>query len=484
MSVFDFITNTTGKLKARFQRQSVDAGVVAGQSGNNIYNSSFNVFNFNTEPYSGDYYQNRKLFRDDVFNFCVNELGNLISNSHYNIIGLGAKQEHIDFVQGMFDNLDLAELINDMLLALVYGFSCNEIIYDFDEVQKKIVVRRFVNIPNVSLNNGLDSFIFDKQGEFSAVRQSPSGFSGSDDVIIPFEKVVMFAFRNSGGNILGQPLTMELCDIIQQRQMTLNNLKVFIFRHIMPIVYSRTEMITDQTKSELVHFMQDVLNGKAPALTLGQQDSIEILETQQKVTAFTDSLDVLERTILRKCMMSNYSESKYGNYSTSLISSVDNKKSLNSIVAKLNKVIQKQVVEKVCDINFPDIKPGKYPIFNINEITEQNIEKLIYVLNSASLDLSNGDWYPELVSEAITYYSSINVEPKDIRVLSPEELAALKSGGGGAAGNVGTKQGAPVGSAGLPSATSSKNNTMKSKEGTKARGMSPTSNEIESTAKR
>jgi hypothetical protein len=115
-------------------------------------------------------------------------------------------------------------------------------------------------------------------------------------------------------------------------------------------------------------------------------------------------------------------------------------------------------------------------------------------LNSSPIDLSNGEWYSELVSEAITYYSAINVEPKDIKILSPEEMAALKSGGGGtgaginsgiSVGGGGTpKQGAPQGSAGLPSATASKNAVMKNQgsEGTKARAQSPSTGDIESTA--
>jgi hypothetical protein len=180
-------------------------------------------------------------------------------------------------------------------------------------------------------------------------------------------------------------------------------------------------------------------------------------------------------------MLSNYSESKYGNYSTSLISSVDNKKSINSIIESINRVIQEQVIVPLININFPDVPLEEIPIFNINPITEQNIEKLIYVLNSSPIDLSSGDWYQELVSEAITYYSAINVNPDDIKVLSPEDMAAMKpTGFGGAA----EKQGAPVGSGGLPSPTKSKTNVMNSKEGTKSRGASPTSEEISQVGKR
>ncbi|KAA6368079.1 MAG: hypothetical protein EZS28_036394 [Streblomastix strix] len=237
--------------------------------------------------------------------------------------------------------------------TLVYGFSANEILYKWDDKRKQVMVKGFANIPNATLDNGLNSFVFNSEGDITAVRQSPSGFSSDNDIIIPFDKVIMFTYRDEGGNILGRPLSEELNNVIQQRQMLLDNLRVFINRHINPIITSHSEMVTPETRSQLSEFMRDVLEGRFPALTMGEKDKLSLLETKNKADGFLATEEVYSRIILRICKLSQQAESKYGNYSA-----------------------------KEIDV---------FPKFSINEITESNLDKLIYLVNSSPIDTSESD---------------------------------------------------------------------------------------------
>lgn len=352
----------------------------------------------------------------------------MVTNSKYNILGLKASDEHIEYVEALFEDLDLTSLLNNLILALVYGFSANEILYKWDDKRKQVMVKGFANIPNATLDNGLNSFVFNSEGDITAVRQSPSGFSSDNDIIIPFDKVIMFTYRDEGGNILGRPLSEELNNVIQQRQMLLDNLRVFINRHINPIITSHSEMVTPETRSQLSEFMRDVLEGRFPALTMGEKDKLSLLETKNKADGFLATEEVYSRIILRICKLSQQAESKYGNYSASLVNSVDNKRSINSIVKSINNIINKQLVIPLLQINFPEEEIDVFPKFSINEITESNLDKLIYLVNSSPIDTSESDWYKELISEAISNYSQLNVNPQTINILSKEEQLGSSEG--------------------------------------------------------
>jgi hypothetical protein len=49
-------------------------------------------------------------------------------------------------------------------------------------------------------------------------------------------------------------------------------------------------------------------------------------------------------------------------------------------------------------------------------------------VNSSPIDTSESDWYKELISEAISNYSQLNVNPQTINILSKEEQLGSSEG--------------------------------------------------------
>ncbi|MDR2874204.1 MAG: hypothetical protein LBV42_05660 [Methanobrevibacter sp.] len=178
----------------------------------------------------------------------------------------------------------------------------------------------------------------------------------------------------------------------------------------------------------MAQFMKDVLDGRFPALTMGEKDKLTLLETKNKASGFIETEELYSRTILRICKLSQQAESKFGNYSASLVNSTDNKRSINSIIRSINNEINKQVVKPLLDINYGEDEIDVYPRFLINDVTESNLDKLIYLINGSPVDTSEASWYQELISEAISNYSSLNVNPDTIDILSKEEQMGSSEG--------------------------------------------------------
>jgi hypothetical protein len=176
-----------------------------------------------------------------------------------------------------------AELLRQMLLSLMYGFSVHEIVYAVEG--KYVRWDDFFHIPHASV----EEFQYD-QGRLSAIRQVGSTYDGSQaDVTIPADKLLTTTYRMEGGNVAGFPLFRPMYKHWWCKDVAYTILGMAIECLIMGVPWAKVPKGTnDEQKRNLLSILENIRARDKRGVVLDSDIDLNLLESKRDLKIVLD----------------------------------------------------------------------------------------------------------------------------------------------------------------------------------------------------
>jgi hypothetical protein len=313
--------------------------------------------------------------------------------------------EIAEYVENMFMSMKypMRKIRNDMYSAIIYGYSVSEIIWESDEAGETIDLRRLRPIPISTLQ---DCFRYDDYGDLESIIQT---VDGEDEIIIPAEKCLVYTYDEKFGDRRGTSILDSVYENWFNKQKILNWWNVFLQKHEGPTLVGKLE--NPVFKEDMLDQLEEVQEGRTN-MTIGMNDSIEILETSHRGEGFKDAIDYHDVMIFRKMNIGTmllgqqdgsgaYAQSKTQNdVLDTFLDGIH-----EDIAAELN-----VLVKELVDMNWT---VEEYPTVEFESFEDVDILALMnalepYVRNMA-ID-TNSMWFKQLLADVISRFSNVDTD--------------------------------------------------------------------------
>lgn len=312
--------------------------------------------------------------------------------------------EIADALESMLDNMayPMRKIRNDLYSALVYGYSVSEIIWESDEAGTQIDFKRIRPIPISTLE---DCFNYDEYGDLTEIIQT---VDGEDPIQIEAEKCLVYTYDEKFGDRRGTSILDGVYENWFNKQKLINWWNVFLQKHEGPTMVAKLE--NPMFKEEMLDQLDEVREGRTN-MTIGMNDSIEILESSHRGEGFKDAINYHDIMIFRKMNIGTMilgQENGKGAFSQSKTQNDMLDVFLDGIHADIAAELN-TIIRDVVDMNWT---VEDYPILEFESFEQTDLLELMktlepYVRNMA-ID-TNSMWFKQLLVDVVGRYSDVDM---------------------------------------------------------------------------
>jgi len=313
--------------------------------------------------------------------------------------------EIAESLESMLDNMSypLRKVRNDLYSALIYGYSVSEIIWEADDAGNQIDFKRIRPIPISTLQ---DCFKYDDNGDLETIVQT---VDSEDPIEIPAEKCLVYTYDETFGDRRGTSILDGVYENWFNKQKLINWWNVFLQKHEGPTLVGKVE--NPMFKEEMLEQLDEIREGRTN-ITVGMNDSVDILESSHRGEGFKDAINYHDIMIFRKMNIGTMilgQESGQGAYAQSKTQNDMLDVFLDGIHADIAAELN-TIIKDVVDMNWT---VEEYPTLEFESFEETDLLTLMttlepYVRNMA-ID-TNSMWFKQLLADVIGRYSDVDLD--------------------------------------------------------------------------
>lgn len=288
------------------------------------------------------------------------------------------------FVYHNFNELYNGSIINDLFKALdsmTYGFSLSELIFDITD-DNKAILKKLKTIPP----NGI-MFYIDEFGQMEKTGLTQRTSQG--EIPLPMDKFLYLIWNPKYNNPYGNSSLRSVYDIWFIKKELKKFWAIYMEKFGMPYVVAK---YTENLKSQASEMQRLVTQMQASSSAVVPEDLlIEFMEAKADGGgAFERAIEKLDKQIATGLQVPDLlGFSATENSKGSFALGKEQSKTFMAIIGRhrveLQNAINSQVIKKLVDINFPDVKA--YPKFVIKEIfKDDNQDKIKTYLELTKLN--------------------------------------------------------------------------------------------------
>ena len=319
----------------------------------------------------GNYDLYTEMGRDQMVKACLETKQNLITGSTYEI--RCDNDELRDFVIHNLENYlegNFMDSVYGILSSMVYGFSVTEKIYQYEK--GKIYLKKLVTAPPDSIE-----FNITKYGDILSVKQFMD--KGVQDIGI--EKFIHHAWNYSNGDPYGCSDLRSAYIPWYSKKEIVKYLNMFLERYGMPYIVATYDPANESGKEDLQAVVESMMAATGAVIPEGVV--IEIKEVKQEAAnSFIDSIIEYNKQISTALLIPDllgFNDTHGGSYSLGEQQIGIFQLNLDRYRNNLEKVINRQLIKQMIDINFSGVVD--YPKIKFipleRDLTIDRIDKFI-----------------------------------------------------------------------------------------------------------
>ena len=325
-----------------------------------------------------------------------------------------------DTLEQMLQDMDypMRKVRNDMYSALIYGYSVSEIIWKATEDGNQIGIERIRPIPIDTIE---DCFEYDDKGDVENIVQH---VDNEEPIKIPAEKCLIYTYDECFGDREGKSILDGVYDNWYMKQKILGWYNVFLQKHEGPTLVGKAEnpMYKDLFREQL----DEIREGRAN-ITVGMNDSVEVLESSHRGEGFKDAINYHDVMIYRKMNIGTMilgQEDGAGAYAQSQTQFDTLSIFLDGIHEDIAAELQGKINELI-DMNWT---VDDYPVVSFETFEEKDLLGLVNALkpliDAGAIDAQDS-WFRHLVADIVSRYSDVDVselldEEQQVKTEVPE----------------------------------------------------------------
>ena len=401
MKIIDNINNRL------FKRESVSSNV---RTRNNVLNRYSLGIKGRFIPYS----KGLEILADTQVSTGFDILKFILSSKQWILIANEEDEGEVyEFINNMLFNLDteLNEIVKKALTAILWGYSCGEIIYTINS-DGKLIIENVLPLHIKTLQN--EPFQYNDDGELIAVHQEWKG----EAIDIPITKILKYSFNADYDEDYGNGLLLDFRRIVEDKVNINNWLMTFLEKHESPTLYGKTD--DPRSRDAILSAFDDVKDGTT-GLVVGLNDELGTLESNHRGETFFKTLQYKDNQIFRRYYLGNLllgDNSQTGTYAQSQTQLDFGQLIFDGILEEIANCIQKQIINPIVEFNYGTTKYA--PTFSFDKFTHGDVHALINTLkpliDSGIVDGDN-DTVQESISLLFKQESGLNYTPTE-----PEEF--------------------------------------------------------------
>ena len=376
MSIIDNISNRL------FKQESVSSNIKTTNS--NLHGR----FSFNIKNNFIPYHKGREILKDSQVSTGYDILKYLLSSKQWILIANDNDEGNIsyEFINSMLFNMEteLQEVVKKSLTAMLWGFSCQELLYAINS-NGRLIIKNIVPLHIKTLQN--EPFQYNDNGELISIHQEYK----SETVDIPVNKVLIYSFNANYDEDYGNGLLNDFKDIVEDKVNINNWLMTFLERHESPTLYGKTN--DPRSRDAILDAFDDVKEG-SNGIVVGENDELGTLESNHRGETFFKTLQYKDNQIFRRYYLGNLllgDNSQTGTYAQSQTQLDFGQLVFDGILEEIANTIQKQIINPIIEYNFGSIETA--PTISFDKFTHGDIHKLLTtmkpLIDSGVIDSEN-----------------------------------------------------------------------------------------------
>lgn len=338
----------------------------------------------NPEEFSLDVYE--KMLTDGQVRAAVELIKLSATSKGFTVTGDDEEtRKSADFILENFESIqgNMEDNIKEICTAIVYGYSCTEKVFEYDNGAIKLKKLKTLNPNQVAVKT-------DKFGDIEYVEQR----IGSKTIKIPREKIMWYAFDKQFGNQYGQSALRP----VYKHWITKDRL--YRFANIAYERYGTPLLVGTTTDANDVGKMNKILSriNSMTSLSISGGDKVEAI--QMTNADFIGYIEHHDRKIMESMlvppMLLGLSRGQSGSYALSGNQFDVFMIRLESIQRNVKALIEEEIIRPLVDLNFPNTK--RYPSFQFKPLADKDTEKLAKVFDmmiNAGVVAPSEDWIRE-----------------------------------------------------------------------------------------
>lgn len=388
---------------------------------------STSMFGGSYNPDELGYEDYQAMLKDPQVKTGISFLINALLSKKYILTPTGEDtldQEIELFVRTMIDSMQipLRRVRKDLYSAISYGYSVAEVIYDYDEASRKIIVDRIKCIDIETLE---DCFNYDDYGNLEGITQTV----GEETIDLPVEKCLVYSFDEEFGNKYGQSILSQVYDNYYMKKQILKWYMVYIQKHEGPTLMGKAG--PDTSADDLLDQLDGIKEGRQN-MVVDQEDDVRILESSHRGEAFMTAITYHDTVIFRRFMIGSLifgQAEASGSYAQSQTHMDSLKLFLDGLHEEIAAIFQ-ELIKRVVDLNF---NTERYPTFTFEPFTEKELLALFHEIKPLAekfiVDPAS-EWFRQLISMIVEHYGEINIDWDEEDKRLEEKMQQMGMGGG------------------------------------------------------
>ena len=280
MSLFDTV-------KGLFKRESVSSNI--GTSNRKLTQRISLKNNHNRIPYN----LGMKILSDTQVSTGFDVLKYILSSKQWVLIANDNDEsnEVYDFFNIMLNNMEteVNEIVKQIITAILWGFSCHELLYEINN-DGKLIVKNTVPLHIKTLQH--DPFTYDDEGNLIGIHQEYQ----SEVVDIPINKILKYSFNANYDEDYGNGLLNDFRPIVEDKMNIKNWLLTFLEKHESPTLYGKTD--TPSKRDAMLDAFDKISEGDT-GMVVGREDELGVLESSHRGETFFRTLQYMDNQIFR-----------------------------------------------------------------------------------------------------------------------------------------------------------------------------------------
>ena len=358
MKIIDNINNRL------FKRESVSSNI---RTRNNVLNRYSLSIKGKFIPYK----KGLEILKDTQVSTGFDILKYILSSKQWLLIQDEMDEGEVyEFINNMLTSMEteMNEVVKKSLTAILWGFSCGELIYTINN-DGKLIIKNILPLHIKTLQN--EPFQYNDDGELIAVHQEYN----DEQIDIPINKIFKYSFNANYDEDYGNGLLLDFRKIVEDKVNINNWLMTFLERHESPTLYAKTD--NPRSRDAILTAFDDVKDGTT-GLVVGLNDELGTLESNHRGETFFKTLQYKDNQIFRRYYLGNLllgDNSQTGTYAQSQTQLDFGQLIFDGILEEVANCIQTQIINPIVEFNYGSSEYA--PLFGFDKFTHGDVHQLI-----------------------------------------------------------------------------------------------------------
>lgn len=337
-------------LKVLFSRRSFNSNSQEFGVGKN-HTVLKNKISINHKKEAIDYKTAEYVLSDPIVHSAFYYMSYILSSKQWSLIADSNDEnnERLEFITEMLNNMDkeINDLIQEMLLGVLYGFNVHEIMYTTQD--DKVIVSDLIPIDHKTLSN---PFNYNSEGELVSIHQQ----YGNEAVDIPMDKTLKYTYRKKYDNDYGYGVIKDFKPIVDAKRDIEDFYLTFLMRHASPTLYAKVN--NPITKEHMLDAFDDIFAGTT-GLVVGSDEDIGSIQSSNNGDVFTNALAYYDSEIFKVLfisdLLSGNGNKATGSYAQAATQLQFTQKIYDGILDDIANTIQSQLIDRVIALNYSNL---------------------------------------------------------------------------------------------------------------------------------